>query len=479
MGRIILVSNRLPVTVLVGSDDLRVEPSVGGLATALRDTHQSSGGLWVGWPGPTDGLDRKALAALDARFAERGTVPVHLTAHEVHRFYEVFANGLIWPLFHYVTGNLPLRVEGWEDYQVVNARFASVVSERYRPGDTIWIHDYQLMLVPGMVRERLPHARIGFFLHTPFPSAELFAVLPYREAILRGMLGADLIGFHTSWYRQYFVDSLARVLDIAENDDHVDINGRSVQLGVFPIGVDAHTYQENAKAAAVAEEVARLRGDGTCKLMVGIDRLDYTKGIPRRLLAFEQLLIDRPNWRGRVRLVQVAVPSRTGVSAYRRFRHEVDALVGHINGVYGTPHWTPVHYLYRSVPESQLLALYRAADVMLVTPVRDGMNLVSKEFVATRFDEQGVLVLSEFAGAAAQMDGAVLVNPFDVETAAQRYYEALTMPSAECAARMRRLRAHVFDYDVHRWTREFLGELVPDTPPAEPRKHRISMKAPV
>jgi trehalose 6-phosphate synthase/phosphatase len=196
--------------------------------------------------------------------------------------------------------------------------------------------------------------------------------------------------------------------------------------------------------------------------MVGIDRLDYTKGIPRRLLAFEQLLINRPNWRGRVRLVQVAVPSRTGVRAYRRFRHEVDGLVGHINGLYGTPHWTPVHYLYRSVPETQLLALYRAADVMLVTPVRDGMNLVSKEFVATRFDEQGVLVLSEFAGAAAQMDGAVLVNPFDVETAAQRYHEALIMPASERAGRMRRLRQHVFDYDVHRWTREFLGDLIPE-----------------
>lgn len=469
----------------VGPDEIRVEPSVGGLATALRETHQQSGGLWVGWPGPTNGLDRKALAALDARFAERWTVPVHLTANEVHHYYEVFANGLIWPLFHYLTGNLPLRVEGWEEYQAVNARFAGVVSERYRPGDTVWIHDYQLMLVPAMVRERLPDARIGFFLHTPFPSAELFAVLPYREAILRGLLGADLIGFHTSWYRRHFVESLTRILNLDVTGDELAFGGRTVRLGVFPIGVDAHAFQENARTDAVAEEVAKLRGDGSCKLMVGIDRLDYTKGIPRRLLAFEQLLLSRPHWRGHVRLVQVAVPSRTAVRAYRRFRHEVDGLVGHINGLYGTPHWTPVHYLYHSVSETLLLALYRAADVMLVTPVRDGMNLVSKEFVATRSDEQGVLVLSEFAGAAAQMEGAVLVNPFDVETASQRYHQALTMPADECATRMRQLRGHVFDYDVHRWTREFLRELMNDpVPPAEaveteePRAKRRSRTGP-
>jgi trehalose 6-phosphate synthase/phosphatase len=246
----------------------------------------------------------------------------------------------------------------------------------------------------------------------------------------------------------------------------LELNGRTARVGVFPIGVDAHAFQVNSQSDAVAEEVAKLCGDGSCKLMVGIDRLDYTKGIPRRLLAFEQMLISRPHLRGRVRLIQVAVPSRTAVRAYRRFRHEVDGLVGHINGLYGTPHWTPVNYLYRSVPETQLLALYRAADVMLVTPVRDGMNLVSKEFVATRSDEQGVLVLSEFAGAAAQMEGAVLVNPFDVETASQRYHQALTMPSDERAARMRQLRGHVFDYDVHRWTSEFLQELMREAVPS-------------
>jgi trehalose 6-phosphate synthase/phosphatase len=448
MSRIILVSNRLPVTVARDDHGVRVERSVGGLATALREPHERSGGVWIGWPGPTDGMPAQ----------EMGAVPVHLTAREVERFYESFANGVIWPLFHYLTGNLPLRVEGWDEYKSVNARFAEVVCEQYRPGDRIWVHDYQLMLVPEYVRERVPDARIGFFLHIPFPSAELFAVLPGRQQLLHGLLGADLIGFHTSWYRSHFVDSIARILQIETVDDHIQLDGRTIRLGVFPISIDSQVYHERALGPEVEFEVSRLRAQPG-KLLVAIDRLDYTKGIPRRLIAFEHLLETRPEWRERVRMIQLAVPSRTGVRAYRRFRQEVDALVGHINGTFGTAHWTPIHYLYRSVPEAQLLALYRAADVMLVTPVRDGMNLVSKEFIATRSDEQGVLVLSEFAGAAEQLRDAILVNPFDIEAAAERYHDALMMPSAEQRQRMRVLRQNVFDYDVHRWTREFLGAL--------------------
>jgi trehalose 6-phosphate synthase/phosphatase len=463
MSRIILVSNRLPITVKLGDQGPRIERSVGGLAIALREPHERSGGVWIGWPGPTEKLAEQDLATLNARLQELNAVPVHLTAREINRFYETFANGVIWPLFHYLTGNLPLRVEGWDTYESVNARFARVVADQYRAGDQIWVHDYQLMLVPGMVRRLLPHARIGFFLHTPFPSSELFAVLPRRERLLSGLLGADLIGFHTSWYRRHFVNSITRIMGIDVVDDRALVNGRSVQLAVFPIGVDAKAYQERSLETDVTEETANLRAGSSCKLLVGIDRLDYTKGIPRRLLAFEHLLSHRPEWRERVRMVQVAVPSRTGVRAYRRFRQEVDALVGHINGMFGTHDWTPVHYLYRSLPEAQLLALYRAADVMLVTPVRDGMNLVSKEFIATRSDEQGVLVLSEFAGAAAQLTDAVLVNPFDIEAAAERYHQALTMPPEEQTRRMRVLRAHVFDYDVHRWTQEFLRALSADS----------------
>ncbi|MEW5930111.1 MAG: bifunctional alpha,alpha-trehalose-phosphate synthase (UDP-forming)/trehalose-phosphatase [Gemmatimonadota bacterium] len=465
-GRLILVSNRLPVTVSIGDDGLRIEPSAGGLATGLREPHRRLGGPWVGWPGPYVGPDGQGQAALDTALAELGTVPVHMSAEEVSRFYEGFANGVLWPVFHYLIGQVPLRVEGWEEYRAVNERFADTVADLYRVGDSIWVHDYQLLLLPGLLRQRLPRARIGFFLHIPFPSSEVFATLPHREQMLRGLLGADVVGFHTEAYARHFLSSLRRVLGIAGEMEEVRHEGRPVRLGAFPMGVDAAALDRRARAAPVEEEVRALRGDGSCRLLLGIDRLDYTKGIPRRLLAFELLLQRRPEWRGRVRLIQVAVPSRARVRAYRAIRREVDALVGRINGEFGTPHWTPVHYLYQSVPEHQLLALYRAADVMLVTPVRDGMNLVAKEFVAARSDEGGVLVLSEFAGAAAEMQAAVRVNPYDLEQSAQRYHQALVMPAAERGARMRSLREHVFGWDVHRWAEAFLAALDPGCDPA-------------
>ena len=369
---------------------------------------------------------------------------------------------MIWPLFHYLPDQMPLH-QRWDVYETANARFADAVAAQYRPGDRVWVHDYQLLRLPALLRERLPQARIGFFLHIPFPSDELFATLPPREALLRGLLGADLVGFHTSGYASHFAASVRRVLGLPATDEGVEVDGRAVRIGVFPMGVDAAALGARAQAPAVDAEVAALLassgGDDDVALFVGVDRLDYTKGIPRRLLAFEQLLLRHPELRGRVRLVQVAVPSRTAVRAYQRFRHDVDALVGRINGAFATPRWTPVHYLYRSVPETQLLALYRAARVMLVTPVRDGMNLVAKEFVAARADEDGVLVLSEFVGAAAELGDALRVNPYDVDGQAETYYQALTMPPEERRARMRALRARVHSYDVHAWADSFLAAL--------------------
>ncbi|HSL69609.1 MAG TPA: trehalose-6-phosphate synthase, partial [Longimicrobiales bacterium] len=235
MNRVILVSNRLPVTVTISDEGVRIERSIGGLATALREPHERSGGLWIGWPGPTEGLQARDLANVEARFSELGTVPVHLSTQELGTFYEGFANGMVWPLFHYITANLPLRIEGWDSYRDVNERFAEVVAAHHQPGDLIWIHDYQLMLVPGMVRQRLPDARIGFFLHIPFPSSELFAVLPRREEILYGLLGADLIGFHTSWYERHFVSAVARILGISARNRTITVGGRPVHLDVFPV----------------------------------------------------------------------------------------------------------------------------------------------------------------------------------------------------------------------------------------------------
>jgi trehalose 6-phosphate synthase/phosphatase len=324
------------------------------------------------------------------------------------------------------------------------------------------------------LRQRIPDGRIGFFLHIPFPAAELFATLPAREAVLRGLLGADLVGFHTAGYARHFADAAARVLHARTTRETVELEGRVSRIGVFPMGVDAKALAERAAAPEVDREIEHLvAGADDVALFVGIDRLDYTKGIPRRLLAFERLLANHPELHERVRLIQVAVPSRTAVPAYRSFRQQVDGVVGRINSEFGTARWAPVHYLYRSLPEAQLLALYRAARVMLVTPVRDGMNLVAKEFVATRRDEDGVLVLSEFVGAADELVEALFVNPHDVDGSAAVYHRALVMSREERRTRMRALRAHVLEYDVHVWAESFLAALdeadAPTAPPASAR----------
>jgi trehalose 6-phosphate synthase/phosphatase len=350
-----------------------------------------------------------------------------------------------------------------------NEHFADVVASRYSHGDLIWIHDYQLLLLPGLLRRRIPDARIGFFLHIPFPSEELFRTLPSRERLLEGLLGADLLGFHTPTYLRHFSTSLIDILGIAVDIDRVQLPTREVRLGVFPMGIDTASFEALAADPAVEAEAKAIRGDGSMRLLVGVDRLDYTKGIPRRLLAYERMLNTHPELREKVRLLQVAVPTRTGVEAYQDFRILVDQLVGRINGAFGTPRWVPVHYIFRALAESDLVALYRAADVMLVTPLRDGMNLVAKEFIASRNDGDGVLVLSEFAGASWELPEAVRVNPYDVEGAAEVFYRALTMPSEERRARLAPLRARVRTFDVNRWVHSFLAQLEESTPITPPR----------
>ena len=460
--RVLIVANRLPVTV--GDEDgrLQVRLSSGGLATGLRPMHERSHGLWIGWPGrKLDDLAASDRNALLRQLTDLRLVPVTLSDRDVEDFYERVANAVLWPLFHDRLDRLPLKISGWEAYESVNARFADAVLEHYRPGDVIWIHDYHLLRLPALLRQRLPDARIGFFLHIPFPNPEIFFTLSRRRWLVEGMLGADLIGFHTPRYRGHFTAALRRLFGIeAAGKNELAWGGRTVRLGVFPMGVDAARLAQRAGERAVSARMLEYRS-GPQRLLLGIDRLDYSKGIPRRILALEHLLTHHPEWRERVRLVQVAVPSRDGVTAYRKVRDEVDQLVGRINGQFGTPTWAPIHYMHRSVSETTLLALYRAADVLLVTPVRDGMNLVAKEFVASRIDEDGVLLLSEFAGAAEELTDALLVNPYDVDGIADRIHEALMMPGAERRRRMQSLRAHVLANDVHRWIDNFLGALAP------------------
>ncbi|WP_438034732.1 bifunctional alpha,alpha-trehalose-phosphate synthase (UDP-forming)/trehalose-phosphatase [Sorangium sp. So ce204] len=461
MSRLLIVSNRLPVTVHADQGDVSVVPSAGGLVTALRGPHERHGGLWLGWPGDLARLTEEQRRDVEDRLEQLGAVPVHLTSAEVSRYYDGFSNSVLWPLFHYLVEKLHLDARhDWESYREVNERFAEAIVARYRPGDRVWIHDYQLTLVPAMLRRRIPDARIGFFLHIPFPAAEVFRILPWREQVLRGMLGADVVGFHTTAYRYHFVYSAARVLGLDPDLETLAYEGRRVRLGAYPVSIDVDEFVRLARGEEVRAEARRIRESAQGrKIVLGVDRLDYTKGIPRRMLAIERFLEREPELRSKVRFIQLAVPTRENVDAYAEFRRVVNELVGRINGSYGTLDDVPIHFLHRSMPMAGVVALYLAADVMMVTPLRDGMNLVCKEYVASRIDGTGALVLSEFAGAAAELIEALLVNPHDIDAVASTIQRALVMSPSEQRVRMQALRRRVVTHDAHRWSHRFLNDL--------------------
>jgi trehalose 6-phosphate synthase/phosphatase len=455
--RVVLVSNRLPVTVSLG-DEVTFRPSGGGLATGLGSLHASDRGVWIGWPGintePGPERDR-----IDQALPE-SIVPVHFSSEEMARYYDGVANGVLWPLFHYLLGRVPSELHDFDAYEAANQRFADAVVAHARPDDLIWIQDYQLMLLPALVRQRLPRAHIGFFLHIPFPSSEVFRILPQRETVLRGLLGADLIGFHTFNDQRHFTATLLSVLGFESELDRVEVEGRSVRFGVFPMGIDAAAFSKRGADPSVMAASAKLRASHAAeKLLLGVDRLDYTKGITQKFLAVERLLERSPRYRDKLRLLQIAVPSREKVSAYRDLKREIEEIAGRINGAHATLHSAPIHYVYDSVDQSELVASYLAADVMLVTPLRDGMNLVAKEYVAARSDGDGVLVLSEFAGAASELADALVVNPYDVAGIAQGLERALEMSEAERRQRMQSLREKVASRPVELWASSFLSAL--------------------
>ena len=465
-GRIVIVSNRLPVALRATRDGVELSPAPGGLATGLRYVHDQADSLWIGWAGDLSSLPRAGRKQATRELQDRRIHPLELTRGESKAYYDGVCNSVLWPLFHYEIDRLPSALPDWAIYRAVNERFAEAIVREYRDGDAIWIHDYHLLLVPGLVRKHLPEATIGFFLHIPFPAVEVFQVAPWRREILAGMLGADLVGFHTPDYASQFEDAVRRLTAFEVAPGRVVANGRDVRVRAYPLGVDAGWFTAMASGAPVRAERDLLCRTATEWSFLGVDRLDYTKGIPRRLLAYEQLLRDNPWLRGRVSLTQVAVPSRETVPSYQRLRQEVEETVGRINGEHGTAEWTPIRYLHQSVPPQQLVALYCAADVMLVTPVRDGMNLVAKEFVASRADGDGVLVLSEFAGAACQLPEAVSVNPYAVDDMAAAMRQAIAMESGERRARMRALRARVAAEDVAWWTSSVLSDLRGSRPSA-------------
>jgi trehalose 6-phosphate synthase/phosphatase len=456
---VILVSNRLPVTVSFDDGEMALTPSGGGLATGLRGVSGRRGSVWIGWPGEMP-PGSKHRSELEHRLARQGSLPVYLSRAEQKGFYEDFSNAAIWPVFHDLIDQLPLTIEGWPTYRHVNQKFADAVASVHRPGDIIWINDYHLMTAPHLIREIIPDARLGFFLHIPFPPPEIFGVLPARAELLKGLLGSDLIGFHTRQYADNFLASVESILGARASQERIRYRGRSVRVGAFPMGIDAAAWEERARSTPVAKQVLGLMQDaGKRKVILGIDRLDYTKGLLRRIAAIERLLQSDPRLADRVRFVQVSFPSRERIEPYAGLRRQLNETVGRINATYGSPRSLPVHLVQRSFPEDEVSALYSAADIMLVTPLRDGMNLVAKEFVASRLHSDGVLVLSEFAGAAAELKEALIVNPYDTEGMATAIKTAIEMPRDQQRTRMSAMRSTVINCDVNFWAQSFLGAL--------------------
>ncbi|MFN2595804.1 MAG: bifunctional alpha,alpha-trehalose-phosphate synthase (UDP-forming)/trehalose-phosphatase [Pyrinomonadaceae bacterium] len=460
-SRLVVVSNRLPFTLKRAGDGWRTERSAGGLATAMEPILKASRGLWVGWSGDSSGTDDPKRQAVLARWEERhGYHSVELPAEMARGFYEGYSNQTIWPLFHYFPAILKFAPEDWRAYCEANLRFRDALLKVLRPGDLVWIHDYQLMMLPRFLRADLPEARIGFFLHIPFPSASVFRLLPRREELLQGLLGADYLAFHTYGYLQNFRASTLRVLGLDSHMDRIEVGGRTARLEALPIGIAPDEFTKLLDDKETKRRLAEMRERFKDRhLLLSVDRLDYTKGIPERLHTFRRLLSTHPNLRGRVVLVQVAVPSREQVPMYNRLRHDVDKLVGRINGEFSTPDWTPVVYIRRNIPRPELVALYAAADLAWVTPLRDGLNLVAKEYVACQKDGAGVLVLSEFAGAAAEMGEAFLVNPYDEEKTAETIARSLSLPESERRERMAALYRRVERNNVFDWSRRFVENL--------------------
>jgi trehalose 6-phosphate synthase/phosphatase len=472
-GRLLIVSNRLPVTLRIEKGAVRMQRSSGGLATGLRGVHEDTGGIWIGWPGMPANHGDALWPEVQRILRAAGTIGIRLSQHELDGFYTRYSNGALWPVLHDRTDHPLPDEDSWALYRAVNERYADEVVRRIRPGDRVWVHDYQLMLVPRLIRQRCPNARIGYFLHTPFPDASSFATLPHAESLLHGLLGADVIGFHTPAYARRFLHAVASQLHRPIRGGDVVLGARRAHVCAFPMGIDVAAFDACAADPDVRADASRIRGTRGIARFLGVDRLDYTKGITERLVAFERLLTRSPELRGRVQLSQLAVPSREDVSAYRTLRQGVERLVHRINGTFARPDWTPVEYRYGSVDMRKLVALYRAADVMLVTPLRDGMNLVAKEFVASRSDCRGALILGERAGAAEELHASLLVDPSDTDALVGTYRSALAMSRAEQGTRMRGLRRVVAGNDVFRWATSFLDTLDAHTGARRPLALRL------
>lgn len=469
--RMIIVSNRLPITIACHDGQLKIEPSSGGLVTALRPLLHDSAGVWVGWTGTDDSEAIEQLLLEHSKASNFAMVPVFMSDEERQRFYYGFSNEVLWPLFHDLQSQCNFDPSYWETYFSLNQRYAAKVTSLAEPGDLVWVHDYHLMSTATCLRQLGSKHRLIYFHHIPFPSPDIFEKLPWRKEILTSLLDFDVVGFQTMRDRRNFVACLRKFVkevEVENVENHILVKepGRNTVVGAFPISIDFDEFADPA-----AEEPVKVRADeiiasvAPARIILGVDRLDYTKGLPERLAAFRYLLEQYPDLRRRVALVQIVVPSREDIPKYEELKGQIERLVSQINGQFGDPGWVPIHYIHRSLERAELLAYYRAADIALVTPLKDGMNLVSKEYCAARVDNDGVLILSEFAGSAVQLhQGALLVNPNHTAEVARTLHLAFEMPLHERQLRMRQLRAKVRKENIFVWRDAFARsvELVRD-----------------
>ena len=468
MARLIIASNRLPVKISKDDNDMQVTPSAGGLATGLKSYHKGNNSVWIGWPGIIPENDTE-IEKVKSLLEKEQCLPVFLNELQIANYYDGFSNATLWPLFHYFGEFTEFNETYWNDYYKVNELFANTIIENAKQNDTVWVHDYQLLLVPNILREKRPDLNIGFFLHIPFPSYELIRILPWREKIIEGMLGANLLGFHTYDYARHFISSVKRLLGHDVEFNQIKLESRQVYIDVFPMGIDYAKFEKKAlevqsktiqERSKEHQDIDRfLMGKPDRKIILSIDRLDYTKGIPERLKAFRHFLNKYPEYREQVSLIMLTVPSRIDVEQYQNLKNEIDILVGNINGEFGTINWNPVIYFYRSVPFESLIELYSSADVALLTPLRDGMNLVAKEYIASKTNNKGVLILSEMTGASKELGEAISVNPNNIANTAEAIYKALNMPDNERIKSILAMKKRIKRYDVHKWASEFMNAL--------------------
>jgi trehalose 6-phosphate synthase/phosphatase len=470
MSKTIIISNRLPVKIAKGENGFELAVSEGGLATGLGSIYKDGDNIWIGWAGLE--VEDKDEDEITNRLAKENLSPVFLTDKEIQNYYEGFSNETLWPIFHYMSTYAQYEKDYWDDYLVVNQKFRDAVIKLAKPGDIIWIHDYQLLLLPKLIREELPNVTIGFFQHIPFPSYELFRLIPWRAELLNGMLGADLIGFHTYDDVRHFTSSATRVLPVQTTANVIHKDDRNITIDAFPMGIDAKKFNELTETTEVKKELEILnKVVGDSVIILSIDRLDYSKGIIQRLNAFEKVLLNHKEYLGKISLHMIVVPSRDNIPQYSELRDSIDKFVGNINARFRTPGWQPISYYYRSFPIETLSALYARADICLVTPMRDGMNLVSKEYVASKTDQTGVLILSEMAGASKELIDALIVNPNNTVELYQAIVKAIEMPVAEQKARMTSLRQIVNKFDINHWVKIFMDQL------KEVKQHELSRRA--